>query len=625
MKKSSLALATLLGAACIFAQPMGQPPAGDMQGGFPPMNGQQGAGPDGFGTVPDEKAPNLQAKITVNKANSPKTLGAETVSTKKADESVLLIKDGASATALKTVFEKAGGDVSNGGQSNFYGLNAAVVTQGGSALTLQNVTITTNADGANAVFSTGEGSLVTIKNIKIHTTSNSSRGLDATYGGMITADKVDITTEGAHCAAFATDRGEGTVTVNGGVARTSGEGSPVIYSTGNITVRNLSGMATGSEIAVIEGKNSIAIEKSTLTGGTGTGHANDVHAAVMLYQSMSGDANQGTSIFSAVDSTLTSTASGPFFYVTNTNAKVSLLRTKIVNPNEVLIQATGNESERGWGRKGANGGTLDFTAQNQVLFGNVVVDKISSVSLSFGAGTKFTGALNAANSGMVNLNLAKKASISLTQDSYVNILDLEDSSYKNIKTNGHTLFYNKDEKANSYLHGRTILLADGGKLSGISMNFSTQAALSQGEGGAPNRQPGGNPPAGGPGGNGGPGNMKVLTITGTISVADDVVTLAASDGKTYTLTVMEPPQGKAPAGNNGSSGQPPAPPSGNMKMPAGGSGMGGAPGNPPDGKQGKEPPKHLTLDDLKVLAGKTAEVKGLIMQERFVAMQVTEK
>ncbi|MFA6938285.1 MAG: hypothetical protein WCQ67_08645, partial [Treponema sp.] len=207
---------------------------------------------EGFGTVQDEEAPSLAGVFTVDGSKTTETENVKdkTYTSNNADECVLLIKDNAKAKILNSIFNKAKGNVTNGGQSNFYGLNAVVVAQNGSTLTLKDVTITSNAEGANAVFSTGEGSSITIKNIKIHTTKNSSRGLDSTYGGVILASNVDITTEGEHCAAFATDRGEGTVTVNGGSANTSGEGSPVIYSTGNISVKNLSGKATGSELAV---------------------------------------------------------------------------------------------------------------------------------------------------------------------------------------------------------------------------------------------------------------------------------------------------------------------------------------------------------------------------------------
>ena len=500
MKKLCMGAAACLIAVSLFAQNAGNsdkmtPPQGGTAPGLP---GQMP--PDGFGTVPDEQAPELAAAVVVNKVNSGKTLGAEDFRTAKPDESVLLVKDGASAKALKTLFDKAGGNVSNGGQSNFYGLNAAVVTQNGSSLTLQNVTVTTDADGANAVFSTGEGSVITIKNIRIHTHKDSSRGLDATYGGMITADKVDITTEGAHCAAFATDRGEGTVMVKGGSARTAGEGSPVIYSTGAISVSNLTGSASGSEIAVIEGKNSISIEKSRLTGGRSREWGKDVNAAVMLYQSLSGDANQGTSLFSATDSVLTSTASGPFFYVTNTNAEIRLSRTRLINPNEVLIQATGNESERGWGRKGANGGTLKFKSENQILEGSICVDEISSASLYFNEGTEFTGSINSEKQGKVNLYLEKNASISLTADAYVNVLSLADKKGKNILSNGYTIYYNKNAKENKWLHGKTIKLKDGGKLVGIEMKFK-EAKSAGGEFDfrqRPPTPPNGNPPSGTP-------------------------------------------------------------------------------------------------------------------------------
>ena len=76
----------------------------------------------------------------------------------------------------------------------------------------------------------------TIKNVKITTHSDKSRGLDATYKGKINAENVIINTDGQSCAALATDRGEGEVHVknseiNTGVSKTSGRGSPLIYST----------------------------------------------------------------------------------------------------------------------------------------------------------------------------------------------------------------------------------------------------------------------------------------------------------------------------------------------------------------------------------------------------------
>ena len=64
-----------------------------------------------------------------------------------------------------------------------------------------------------------------------------------------------------------------------------------------------------------------------------------------------------------MNSTLKSTISGgDMFYVTNTNAKVVLKKTKLDfdSANVDLINAGGNNSNN-WGSRGNNGGKLTFT------------------------------------------------------------------------------------------------------------------------------------------------------------------------------------------------------------------------------------------------------------------------
>lgn len=594
--------------------------------------------PGNFGTVPDEIAPELDAEVVFTGSGTEKAISGKTVSTSQKDKSVVLAKNGSCATVSKSRLEKNGGDSSNDGQSNFYGLNGAVVAQEAASLSLDHVTVTSSADGANAVFATGEDSVIVAKNLTVHTTKDSSRGLDATYGGEIRAEKVDILTEGAHCAAFATDRGEGKVTVKGGKAETKGQGSPIIYSTGDITVKNLTGMASGSEIACIEGKNSIQVEKSRLTGGVSRGIGNDVASVVMLYQSMSGDANQGTARFISVDSTLESHASGPFFYVTNTKAEVSLSKTNLRNTaSSVLIQASGNNSERGWGRRGANGGQLVLQSVNQVLEGNVVVDAISSIDLNFGSGTKFSGAINASNAGTVNLKLDSKAFVTLNADSFVNELKVDSTDFKNIKSCGYTLFYNKNATANAYLKGRTYLLSDGGKVCATDkITLSSEASSS--EKGKPGfGAPGGGKPGMGNGAKEGSAKSasdmmgkklempKLSTYTGTISVSSDSVMLQTEDSKTLLLAVMESPErnGKGGPGEDSRKmgGMPPSPPNGAP----GDMGNGPRPDSKEMGKEGKEPPQRITLEDLKKLKGKKVEIQGVIGKDGKLTVITAEE
>ena len=517
-----------------------------------------------------------------------------------------MVKKGGKVSISGGSIQKSG-DTTNDGQSNFYGLNAAVTSDGGK-ITISGTTITTDGDGANAVFSTGESSEISVKNISISTKKNSSRGLDATYGGKITAQNVSVTTEGEHCAAFATDRGEGTVSVTGGTVETRGKGSPVIYSTGNISVTNVTGIAKSSEIACIEGKNEITITKSTLTGGSGL--SGETECAIMLYQSMSGDANVGTAVFSSRDSRLTNTARGPFFYVTNTKARVNLDSTEIRNPGGILAQISGNNSERGWGRAGANGGTLELNATNQSIEGYIVVDSISSLSLSLGKKSSFRGALNASDGGTVDVTLDKSASFELTGDAYVRIFRDGDTSFGNVKTNGHTIFYDTNRAENSSLGGRTITLPDGGKFVPVTYETKTAAQDSGSKTGTEH----GAKVGGAPGGRG-----DMTTISGMLSVSptkSGVFVLTDSDGKTTEVRVMDAPGGGKHMGKQG--GMPPEPPSGGFHGGNGGKGssssaggfMGGNPPAPPSGGKGGQMQKPISSEELKKFVGTRVKLSG---------------
>ena len=243
------------------------------------------------------------------------TSTGETLSSFAADENAVLVTNSGYLTLQDATLEKTG-DTSNTDESNFYGLNAILSVTADSTAIINGSSLSSSAEGANGVFATGENAAVTASNLTVHTTGSSSRGLDATYGGTINATNVDITTEGDHCAPVATDRGEGTVTITGGTLSSSGDGSPCIYSTGNITAVGVSGKATGSQIAVIEGKNSITLNSCMFRGAGLNG--------IMLHQSTSGDAAVGTAQLDVTSSTLETSSDGPMFYVTNTDAQASL-------------------------------------------------------------------------------------------------------------------------------------------------------------------------------------------------------------------------------------------------------------------------------------------------------------
>lgn len=408
-------------------------------GGAPSGNGSGSSNSDN-----DSASAKATATKTVSKNN--KTLSGSYTS-KKSDQSAVLVKNGATITLNNAVLNKASGDSSNTENSEFYGINAGLLVTTKSTANVTNAKITTSAKGSNAVFATGTNAKINISDSTITTTgSGSARGLDATYGGTINADNVTVSTSGNSCATLATDRGEGTVTAKNSTLSTKGTGSPVIYSTGKISISNTTGSASGSQMVVIEGKNSATVTNSKLTA-SGQGNRNNVdNSGIMIYQSMSGDASTGTGTFTAKNSTLSISKNSsyykkaPMFFVTNTDAVINLTNTKLSYGSNTLLSVKGTSE---WGQSGSNGGTVKLNASKQILTGNISLDKLSTLTMNLKNSSTYTGTINAKNSAKkISLTLDSSSKIKLTGDSYVTSLNDEDSSYSNIDFNGYKLYVN---------------------------------------------------------------------------------------------------------------------------------------------------------------------------------------
>lgn len=372
-----------------------------------------------------------------------KTL-TDTYNSTQSDESAILVKNKGQATIDNATIIKSSGDSTNTENSEFYGINAGILVTENSTATIQNSQISTNAKGSNAVFSTGTESEIYIKDSTIITTGESSaRGLDATYGGYIEADNVNIRTQGGSCATLATDRGEGTVIAKNSTLETNGTGSPVIYSTGDISIENTTGTANASQMVVIEGKNTATITNSTLKA-TGQGNRNNVdQAGIMIYQSMSGDASEGTGTLVVKDSSLSILSdsqyykTAPMFFITNTDALINLTNTKLSYGSHILLDVKGTSE---WGNSGSNGGRVTLNATNQTLEGNIILDQLSTLVVKLQSST-YTGTINADNTAKsISLSLDKSSQLTLTGDSYVSSLTNADITNSNINFNGYHLY-----------------------------------------------------------------------------------------------------------------------------------------------------------------------------------------
>lgn len=344
---------------------------------------------------------------------------SDTSFTSGGDDENALRADNVTATLNNVTITKTGSS-SNTENGDFYGMNAAFLAENGANITITGGEVATDAVNGNGIFSYGSGTVVNVSGTKIRTSQRNSGGIQTTGGGVMNADDLDIETSGNSSAAIRSDRGGGTVTVNGGTYTTNGTGSPAIYSTADITVSDAALTANNSEGVVVEGKNSVKLENCTVSGkmqGTYNDDSENIHC-IMIYQSMSGDADVGEAYFEANGGEITSLA-GDMFYVTNTSCEIKLSDVKFNMADGVFLRAVGNTSSRGWGKQGENGADVKMSLESQSVSGDIVVDDISTLDLTLSS-SDITGAINSDNSGgNIVLTLDENSSITLTGDSYV--------------------------------------------------------------------------------------------------------------------------------------------------------------------------------------------------------------
>ena len=421
----------------VFASPNGDPP-GDPPGGSamgdPPDGGPMGDPP---GDPPDGMGGGLASASYTGAATIDSSTDGSGSSYKSTTggENALLVSGGEST--LKNITVSKSGDESSE-SSDFYGTNAAVLVYNGATLNIEGGSVTTDGAHANGVFAYGTGT-INISGTTINTSANNSGGIMVTGGGTLNADDLTVETQGNSSAAIRSDRGGGTMTVNGGSYTTNGQGSPAIYSTADITVNNAQLTSNSSEGVVVEGANSVTLNNTVLTDTNNTLNGqSETYKNIFLYQSMSGDASEGTSYFTANDSTII-TNKGDTFYITNTNSVISLKNNAIVNndPTGVLLRAESSA----WGNSGSNGGKVTFSLSEQTAEGDIVIDSISALSMELADSSTYKGTINGANQGgSVSLALDADSVIVLTGDSYVDSLTNADAENSNIFLNGYNLY-----------------------------------------------------------------------------------------------------------------------------------------------------------------------------------------
>lgn len=407
--------------------------------------GMSAPGDSGVGSAPD-------SYTAVTEYTEDTTVSEEAFQSTGTDENAILLQTQAEVTLNNITVDRTSSGSTGGDSSSFYGIGAAVLVTDGS-LNLTNSTITTDAAGGAGVFAYGNGT-ATVSDTTITTTQDTSGGIHVAGGGTLSASNLIVETFGESSAAVRSDRGGGTMTVDGGSYTSNGTGSPAVYCTADITVKNALLTATNSEAVCIEGLNSLSLTNCDLTGNMPEQEQNDCTWTVILYQSMSGDSEVGNSTFRMTGGSLTS-QNGGLFYTTNTESTFYLSGVAITasDTNDFFLKCTGNQNQRGWGQSGANGANCSFLADNQVMVGDVLWDSISTLDFTMSNGSTLTGAfvqdessVITAGSGYASLVIDESSSWIVTGDSVLTslscqgtILDTDGNTVTIIDSDGSTL------------------------------------------------------------------------------------------------------------------------------------------------------------------------------------------
>ncbi|HAJ79860.1 MAG TPA: hypothetical protein DCO75_08815 [Fibrobacteres bacterium] len=377
---------------------------------------------------------------------STQTLTDQTITSSTTNQSGILVSSGGDLSISNSIITTSGTS-SSSDSSSFYGLNAGIlVYTGGKISTLTNCKITTTGSGANGVFAYGTGTITIMENDTINCSGGYAHGIMCSGGGSIIVKNCYAKTTKNNGSVIATDKGSGTITINGGYYESTGTDAVGIYSTGDITATDATFKSSINAGLVIEGANKITLTNCIVNGAT---------RGMKLFQSMSGDAEGTKPVVVMTNGTFTTTA-GPLIYGTNANGTATLTNVTVTS-SDTLIYA--DSAKRG-------PGIINLIAKKQTVKGIANADSHSSYTITLQDTSVWTGCSNPAKIAKhTEVTLDATSKWTVTANSYVTKMvdaGISGTSASNITGNGYNVYYNTD--SSSSLGGKTYALVNGGCL-----------------------------------------------------------------------------------------------------------------------------------------------------------------
>lgn len=371
-------------------------------------------------TQQELKSINLVARERINEPRKVNNVLSEV---DKEDYSNFLLVSGSNVEMQNADINKDG-DSSDVKKSREVGMNSAIVTSFGGKLNLYYSNINTNGIGSNGIYVTGRNALGNINDTDIRTSAPSSSGLVVSNNGSIEANHLGIYTKAKNSPCIDSLNKESSMKIVNTMFESNGSLSPLVNTSGQVTIEKSTGNAYTSPIAVMYKSGNVYFQESTFIAA-GAVPEGFTETGILIY----GEDKDEEQFFTSINSSLNidknklyyNTAS--LFNIQDTKAVLSLSNTTYNIGSGVLAYI-----------KNSN---VVLNTSNQRLEGNIIMDNNSSLEISLKYNSSYDMNLNNDN---IKVNLGINSRIKLLGDTYIGGFINEDATNSNVDLNGYHLY-----------------------------------------------------------------------------------------------------------------------------------------------------------------------------------------
>ena len=302
------------------------------------------------------------------------SLEGEMVASTGTDENTIHVSSG-TLTVSGAAITRTSEDSSDGDRAYGYGVGAAVLVTGGTAV-ISGSTVTTDSPGGTGLYAYGDGAIRAADTV-VDTIRAAAGGVHAAAGSMLRADNLNVHTRGERAGALLVSGGAQAL-ADGGSYLTEGAASPAAEVTGEVIVHGTQLTAAASEALRMSGGSTARLYDCTLSAAMAEG----VWAVAL---------DQG------VDS--------------------GSILAAILEVNGGAIRGSGSGV-----LLGMCGGECSLTAIAQVLRGDAVLEGAAALTLYLTESSVWTGCVRAEEDAWVDVCLDENSSWVVTADSRIRSL-----------------------------------------------------------------------------------------------------------------------------------------------------------------------------------------------------------